>query len=246
MDWGNNPRSPHSVTPDLPSEARADRTQRSPHSLTSSPRGAALRLVARRCAGASGHRDRGARRRTTAGARRPAARIPRRRRRPDRRRTASASPPSPRTPRAPSTRSRPRSTTAPPSTPSAAAGCATHEGQDMFAPEGTPEISPEATEVLETGTDGGRGNWAALYEPRSKRTFVYMHMLEPASVEGGPEAGGRRPGRPARLHRLLRRRAPALRDPRGQGSVRRADRPPARAAALGSVHRRLTRHTMAG
>ena len=63
-------------------------------------------------------------------------------------------------------------------------GMRTHEGQDMFAPEGTPEISPEATEVLETGTDGGRGNWAALYEPHSKRTFVYMHMLEPASGQG--------------------------------------------------------------
>ena len=125
-------------------------------------------------------------------------------------------------------------------------GMRAHEGQDMFAPEGTPEISPEATEVLETGTDGGRGNWAALYEPRSQRTFVYMHMLGAGLGRGRPEAGGRRPGRPAGLHRLLRRRAPALRDPRGQGSLRRADRSPSRAAALGSVHRRLTRHTMAG
>ncbi len=74
-------------------------------------------------------------------------------------------------------------------------GMRTHEGQDMFAPEGTPEISPEATEVLETGTDGERGNWAALYEPRSKRTFVYMHMLEPASVKAGQKlAAGDRVG----------------------------------------------------
>ena len=74
-------------------------------------------------------------------------------------------------------------------------GMRAHEGQDMFAPEGTPEISPEATEVLETGTDGGRGNWAALYEPRSQRTFVYMHMLEPASVEAGQRlAAGDRVG----------------------------------------------------
>jgi murein DD-endopeptidase MepM/ murein hydrolase activator NlpD len=74
-------------------------------------------------------------------------------------------------------------------------GMRTHEGQDMFAPEGTPEISPMATEVLETGTDGGRGNWAALYEPRSKRTFVYMHMLEPAEVEAGQKlAAGDRVG----------------------------------------------------
>jgi murein DD-endopeptidase MepM/ murein hydrolase activator NlpD len=74
-------------------------------------------------------------------------------------------------------------------------GLRTHEGQDMFAPEGAPEISPEATEVLETGTDGERGNWAALYEPRSKRTFVYMHMLEPASVKAGQKlAAGDRVG----------------------------------------------------
>jgi len=74
-------------------------------------------------------------------------------------------------------------------------GMRTHEGQDMFAPEGTPEISPEATEVLETGTDGERGNWAALYEPKSKRTFVYMHMLEPASVKAGQKlAAGDRVG----------------------------------------------------
>jgi murein DD-endopeptidase MepM/ murein hydrolase activator NlpD len=74
-------------------------------------------------------------------------------------------------------------------------GMRTHEGQDMFAPEGTPEISPEPTEVLETGTDGERGNWAALYEPKSKRTFVYMHMLEPASVKQGQKlAAGDRVG----------------------------------------------------
>ncbi len=68
-------------------------------------------------------------------------------------------------------------------------GMRTHEGQDMFAPEGTPEVSPEATVVLETGTDGGRGNWAALYEPKSERTFVYMHMLEPAAVKAGERLG---------------------------------------------------------
>lgn len=64
-------------------------------------------------------------------------------------------------------------------------GMRTHEGQDMFAPEGTPEISPTATVVLETGTDGGRGNWAALYDAAAERTYVYMHMLEPAGVKAG-------------------------------------------------------------
>jgi len=62
-----------------------------------------------------------------------------------------------------------------------------HEGQDMFAPEGTPVVSPTATEVLETGTDSGRGNWAAIYDASVDRTYVYMHMSAPA----GPAAGER-------------------------------------------------------
>jgi len=60
-----------------------------------------------------------------------------------------------------------------------------HEGQDMFAPEGTPVVSPTATEVLETGSDGGRGNWAALYDAAAKHTYVYMHMSAPADVAPG-------------------------------------------------------------
>jgi len=60
-----------------------------------------------------------------------------------------------------------------------------HEGQDIFAPAGTKLVSPLETTVLETGADGGRGNWAALYDASADRTFVYFHMLEPASVEAG-------------------------------------------------------------
>jgi murein DD-endopeptidase MepM/ murein hydrolase activator NlpD len=68
-----------------------------------------------------------------------------------------------------------------------------HEGQDMFAPEGTPVVSPTATEVLETGTDSGRGNWAALFDAAAERTYVYMHMSAPAAVAAGDrlEAGDR-------------------------------------------------------
>ena len=57
----------------------------------------------------------------------------------------------------------------------------------MFAPEGTRVVSPVATKVLEVGTDGGRGNWAALYDVATDRTFVYMHMEEPAGVKAGEE-----------------------------------------------------------
>jgi len=60
-----------------------------------------------------------------------------------------------------------------------------HEGQDMFAPEGTPVLSPTATSVLETGSDSGRGNWAALYDAAADRTYVYMHMSGPADVGAG-------------------------------------------------------------
>ena len=60
-----------------------------------------------------------------------------------------------------------------------------HEGQDMMAPGGTPVISPTRTEVLETGTDSGRGNWASLYDRGSGRTYNYFHMESPAEVEAG-------------------------------------------------------------
>jgi murein DD-endopeptidase MepM/ murein hydrolase activator NlpD len=74
-------------------------------------------------------------------------------------------------------------------------GMRTHAGQDMFAPEGTAEISPVATTVIETGADGSRGNWAALYDAAEDRTFVYMHMLEPAEVKAGQKlAAGERVG----------------------------------------------------
>ena len=66
-------------------------------------------------------------------------------------------------------------------------GMREHEDQDMFAPEGTPVVSPVATRVLETGSDGGRGNWAALYDEATDRTYVYMHMQEPASVKPGED-----------------------------------------------------------
>ncbi len=74
-------------------------------------------------------------------------------------------------------------------------GMRPHEGQDMFAPEGTELISPVATTVLEAGSDGGRGNWAALYDAEADRTLVYMHMLEPAGVQAGQRlAAGERVG----------------------------------------------------
>jgi murein DD-endopeptidase MepM/ murein hydrolase activator NlpD len=60
-----------------------------------------------------------------------------------------------------------------------------HQGQDMFAPAGTPEIAPTDTVVLETGSDGGEGNYVYLYDAKRDRTYVYMHMIAPAIVHDG-------------------------------------------------------------
>lgn len=74
-------------------------------------------------------------------------------------------------------------------------GMRSHEGQDMFAPAGTRLVSPVATTVLETGSDGGRGNWAAIYDKAADRTYTYFHMLEPAAVRAGQSlAPGERVG----------------------------------------------------
>jgi murein DD-endopeptidase MepM/ murein hydrolase activator NlpD len=60
-----------------------------------------------------------------------------------------------------------------------------HEGQDVFAPPGSSLIAPVDGVVIEGGSDGGRGNWVAIYDPKRKRTYNYFHMIEPASVAAG-------------------------------------------------------------
>jgi murein DD-endopeptidase MepM/ murein hydrolase activator NlpD len=60
-----------------------------------------------------------------------------------------------------------------------------HEGQDMFAPAGTPEIAVTDGVIAETGTDGSQGNYVYLYDPKRDRTYVYMHMIAPAAVKTG-------------------------------------------------------------
>jgi len=54
-----------------------------------------------------------------------------------------------------------------------------HQGQDVFAPEGTPLYAVRAGTVLETGDDGGRGNYLAFYNRERDETYVYMHMRGP-------------------------------------------------------------------
>jgi len=61
----------------------------------------------------------------------------------------------------------------------------THAGQDVFAPAGTPLVAVADGVIAETGTDGGQGNYAYLYNPRGDRTYVYMHMVRPAEAKPG-------------------------------------------------------------
>ncbi len=61
----------------------------------------------------------------------------------------------------------------------------THAGQDMFAPAGTPVVAVKDATVLEVGTDGGQGNYVHLLDPDRDLTYVYMHLIEPASVRAG-------------------------------------------------------------
>jgi len=70
-----------------------------------------------------------------------------------------------------------------------------HEGQDMFARSGTPLVAVSDGVVVETGDDGGRGNYVAIHVPEAGRTYVYLHMAGPSLVGQGERVGsGRRVG----------------------------------------------------
>ena len=60
-----------------------------------------------------------------------------------------------------------------------------HEGQDLFARAGTPLVAIRGGRVVETGDDGGRGNYVAMWNRTARRTFVYLHMLHPSRVRVG-------------------------------------------------------------
>jgi murein DD-endopeptidase MepM/ murein hydrolase activator NlpD len=70
-----------------------------------------------------------------------------------------------------------------------------HEGQDVFADAGTPLVAVRDGRVVETGDDGGRGNYVAIWSPEVDRTFVYLHMRAPTplavgdAVDGGARVG---------------------------------------------------------
>jgi murein DD-endopeptidase MepM/ murein hydrolase activator NlpD len=60
-----------------------------------------------------------------------------------------------------------------------------HEGQDVFAAAGTPLFAIRDARVVETGNDGGRGNYVAMWSRAVRRTFVYLHMKHPSRVRVG-------------------------------------------------------------
>jgi murein DD-endopeptidase MepM/ murein hydrolase activator NlpD len=70
-----------------------------------------------------------------------------------------------------------------------------HNGQDMFAPTGTPLLAVRDAVVLESGSDGGRGNYLVLYSSAVRESYVYFHMLQPARVKPGQHVrAGKRVG----------------------------------------------------
>lgn len=70
-----------------------------------------------------------------------------------------------------------------------------HEGQDVFAEPGTPLVAVRDSVVLETGDDGGRGNYVALYSEAMRETYVYLHMRLPTPLSRGDQVqAGRRIG----------------------------------------------------
>ena len=60
-----------------------------------------------------------------------------------------------------------------------------HEGVDLFGPIGTELVAVSDGEVIETGSDGGRGNYVSIYSPSLGDTYNYFHMNEPALVATG-------------------------------------------------------------
>jgi len=68
----------------------------------------------------------------------------------------------------------------------------THEGQDIFAKSGTPEVAVTdgviVDEEAENGRySGGRGNYEVIYNPSDDRSFVYMHQLKPPQLRIGDQ-----------------------------------------------------------
>lgn len=65
-------------------------------------------------------------------------------------------------------------------------GAREHEGQDIFAPEGTPIVSPTEAIVISVGEGGNAGKYVYTANPGGE-TFRFMHLFETADLERGDE-----------------------------------------------------------
>jgi murein DD-endopeptidase MepM/ murein hydrolase activator NlpD len=60
-----------------------------------------------------------------------------------------------------------------------------HDGQDVFATEGTTLVAVRDGVVLEAGGGDARGNYVAIHSPAAGETYVYLHMRDAARVRPG-------------------------------------------------------------
>ncbi len=60
-----------------------------------------------------------------------------------------------------------------------------HAGHDIFSRQGTPLVAPADGVVVETGADGGRGNYLSIHDPKRDLTYNYFHLAEPAVQSAG-------------------------------------------------------------
>ncbi|HYF27095.1 MAG TPA: M23 family metallopeptidase [Baekduia sp.] len=71
-----------------------------------------------------------------------------------------------------------------------------HEGQDLFAPAGTPVRALAGGVVVQAGGGDERGNHVAIHDRRRNRTYVYFHLQSAPTVRLGQRVrAGRRIGR---------------------------------------------------
>lgn len=63
-------------------------------------------------------------------------------------------------------------------------GTRTHEGQDIFAPKGTPIVSPTEAVVIRTGDGTSSGKYVYTANPGGE-TFRYMHLESIAPLKTG-------------------------------------------------------------
>lgn len=65
-------------------------------------------------------------------------------------------------------------------------GTREHEGQDIFAPKGTPIVSPTEAIVIRTGEGTSAGKYVYTANPGGE-TFRYMHLDSIANIDSGDE-----------------------------------------------------------